>query len=197
MTDTSPIAPPQHESRLAPSLVLVSTGNGKGESTAAFGVMLRAVACGWKVAVVQFIKGGEQKGGEQKGGEQRVVEQQIAEQLGVDWVTLGDGFTWDPGDIGRDAELGRLAFARAAAIVRAGEHQLVILDDLTYLCTWDWVPIADVVAMVLDRPPHVNLIITGRDAPAELISAADTVTEMRNVKHAFDSGVAAKRGLDY
>ena len=186
MTEPPRVAPARATSR-PDSLVLINTGDGKGKSTAAFGTMLRGVARGWRVAVVQFVKSGEW----------HVGEQRIAEQLGVDWSSLGAGFTWDSDDLAHDIAVAAEAFATAAAIVRAGEHELVILDELTYLCTWGWVPTAEVVALIEQRPAHVNLIITGRDAPAELIEVADTVTEMRKVKHAFDAGVGAKRGLDH
>jgi cob(I)alamin adenosyltransferase len=179
-------APPRASAR-PDSLVLVNTGDGKGKSTAAFGTMLRAVARGWRVAVVQFVKSGEW----------HVGEQRIAEQLGVEWHSLGAGFTWDSQNLDHDVTVAREAFAAAAAIVRAGAHELVVLDELTYLCTWGWVPVGDVVALIEQRPANVNVIITGRDAPGELIELADTVTEMRKVKHAFDAGVAAKRGLDH
>lgn len=175
------------ELRVAPSLVLVNTGNGKGKSSAAFGVMLRALSRGWNVAVVQFIKGSDWKVGEEKMGR----------QLGVEWHALGGGFTWDSDDLQHDIELGRQAWAQAAAIIAAGQHQLVILDELTYLCTWGWVPVADVVAAITGRPPHVSLVITGRDAPQEIIDVADTVTEMREIKHAYAAGITAKRGIDY
>ena len=173
--------------RNVPSLVLVNTGNGKGKSSAAFGVMIRAVARDWKVAVVQFIKGSDWKVGEEK----------IGRQLGVEWHALGGGFTWDSADQSADIALAQAAWAQAAAIIAAGQHDLVVLDELTYLCTWGWVPTEDVVAAIVNRPPHVSLVITGRDAPHALIDVADTVTEMREVKHAFTSGVNAKRGIDY
>ena len=173
--------------RHADSLVLVNTGNGKGKSSAAFGVMVRAVARGWNVAVVQFIKGSDWKVGEEK----------VGRRLGVEWHALGGGFTWDSADPSTDIALAKQAWAQAAAIIAAGEHQLVILDELTYLCTWGWVPTADVAAAIVNRPRHVNLVITGRDAPQEIISVADTVTEMREVKHAYQAGITAKRGIDY
>jgi cob(I)alamin adenosyltransferase len=171
----------------ADSLVLINTGNGKGKSSAAFGVMVRAVARDWKVAVVQFIKGSDWKVGEEK----------VGRRLGVDWYALGGGFTWDSTDPSTDISLARAAWAQAAALLAAGEHDLVILDELTYLCTWGWVPTEDVAAAIVHRPRHVNVVITGRDAPAELISVADTVTEMREVKHAYQAGIGAKRGIDY
>ncbi|CAB4364632.1 MAG: cob(I)yrinic acid a,c-diamide adenosyltransferase [Actinobacteria bacterium] len=171
----------------ADSLVLVNTGNGKGKSSAAFGVMIRAVARDWNVAVVQFIKGSGWKVGEEK----------IGRQLGVTWHSLGSGFTWDSADQSHDIALAREGWALAAEIIAAGEHQLVILDELTYLCTWGWVPTEEVVHAITSRPRHVNLVITGRDAPEAIIDVADTVTEMLEVKHAFQRKINAKRGIDY
>lgn len=173
--------------RSAPSLVLVNTGNGKGKSSAAFGTMLRAVALDWPVAVVQFIKSGDWKVGEEK----------IGRQLGVDWHSFGDGFTWDSDDLEQDKAHANEGWATAKTLIRAGEHRLVILDELTYLCTWGWVDEADVVATIADRPEHVNVIVTGRDAPGSLVDVADTVTEMTEIKHAYQQGIRAKRGIDY
>jgi len=173
--------------RRATSLVVVNTGNGKGKSTAAFGVMIRGVARGWRVAVLQFIKSGDWK----------VGEEQIGRQLGVEWQALGAGFTWDSGNLEQDKATARDAWAIARGIIEAGEHQLVILDELTYLMTWGWIDSGEVIDVIRNRPPHVNLVITGRDAPAALIEVADTVTEMRQIKHAYESGIAAKKGIDY
>ena len=172
--------------RSVPSLVLVNTGNGKGKSSAAFGVMIRSVARGWKVAVCQFIKSADWSVGEEK----------IGRQLGVDWWTLGEGFTWDTADPEHDREVARAAWATAKTIIEAGEHELVILDELTYLMTWGWIDATDVIATIVGRPTQVNIVVTGRDAPAALIEIADTVTEMAEVKHAYTSGVRAKRGID-
>jgi cob(I)alamin adenosyltransferase len=171
----------------APSLVLVNTGDGKGKSSAAFGVMLRALAMGWKVAVVQFVKSGDWQVGEEKMGR----------QLGVDWWSFGEGFTWDSDNLEVDKAHAAKGWAQAAAIIAAGEHRLVILDELTYLCTWGWVDTDDVVGAIRNRPERVNLIVTGRDAPAALVDVADTVTEMREIKHAYQRGIRAKRGIDY
>jgi cob(I)alamin adenosyltransferase len=173
--------------RSAPSLVVVNTGNGKGKSSAAFGVMLRALALDWKVAVVQFIKSSDWKVGEEK----------VGRQLGVDWHAFGDGFTWDSDNLEQDKAHARTGWAQAKAIIAAGDHQLVILDEITYLCTWGWVDPDDVVAAIRERPAHVNIVATGRDAPQELIDIADTVTEMTEIKHAYQSGIRAKRGIDY
>ncbi len=173
--------------RSARSLVLVNTGNGKGKSSAAFGVMLRALARGWKVAIVQFIKSGNWKVGEEK----------IGRELGVEWYAFGDGFTWDSDDLTNDKAHAAEGWARAAELIAAGDHQLVVLDELTYLCTWGWIDVADVVRTIRDRPSHVNIVITGRDAPAEIVEIADTVTEMVEVKHAYQNGIRAMRGIDY
>ena len=169
------------------SLLLVNTGDGKGKSSAAFGVMLRALARGWKVAVVQFIKSGDWK----------VGEEVMGRQLGVEWLSVGDGFTWDSTDLEHDQSLARDGWAKAAALLASGEYQLVILDELTYLVNWAWIDGDEVVRDLRDRPAHVSVIVTGRDAPQSIIDIADTVTEMRNVKHAYDRGIAAKRGIDY
>jgi cob(I)alamin adenosyltransferase len=176
--------PPYERAR---SLVLVNTGDGKGKSTAAFGVVMRGVARGWRVSVIQFIKSGKWKVGEEK----------IAVQLGVDWAQTGDGFTWLSDDMERTRARACAAWELAAATLAAGEHQLVVLDEITYPLNWEWIETEAVVRALRERPEHVNVILTGRDAPAALIEAADTVTEMVKVRHAYDRGVRAKRGLDF
>jgi cob(I)alamin adenosyltransferase len=170
-----------------PSLVLVNTGNGKGKSSAAFGVMARGWARGWRVAVVQFVKSGQWKTGEQK----------LAGHLGIDWHTLGDGFTWESTDMDETEAAGRHGWAVASAMLASGEHDLLIFDEITYIMTFGWVPVDEVVAAIAARAPHTNVVCTGRDAPAALIDLADTVTEMVPVKHAFDQGIAARKGIEY
>ena len=188
MTEQPPIDDPRPDGlHSATSLLLVTTGDGKGKSSAAFGMMLRSLARGWKVAVVQFVKSGDWT----------VGEETIGRQLGVDWHNEGEGFTWDSTDLEHDQAVARAGWERAAGIIAAGEHQMVVLDELTYLMNWGWVDADSVVEALVDRPLHVNVVVTGRDAPAALVEAADTVTEMRNVKHAYDRGIAAKRGIDY
>jgi cob(I)alamin adenosyltransferase len=187
-TDTPPQEDPRPDDlRSARSLVLVNTGDGKGKSTAAFGVMVRGVAQGWKVAVLQFIKSGEWQ----------VGEEQVGRQLGVDWWALGEGFTWDTGDPDHDREVAQRAWATAREVIEAGAHQLVILDEITYLLTWGWVDTDEVIGVIRNRPERTNIVVTGRDAPDALIEIADTVTEMREVKHAYRSGIRAKKGIDY
>ncbi len=174
-------------SRNAKSLLIVNTGDGKGKSTAAFGVMLRALARGWKVAVVQFLKSGEW----------HVGEEDMGKQLGVDWWALGEGFTWDSEDLTKDQAIAQAAWQHARDTINAGEHRLVIIDEITYPINWGWISLHEVVATMRDRPERVSVVLTGRDAPQALIDLADTVTEMRNVKHAYDSGIVAKKGIDY
>jgi cob(I)alamin adenosyltransferase len=173
--------------RRVKSLLLVNTGDGKGKSTAAFGTALRALARGWRVAVVQFLKSGAWNVGEEK----------IGRRLGVDWFAAGDGFTWDSTDLDETRAKAVAAWKFAQELVERGEHQLVILDEATYAMTWGWIETDEVVRVLTGRPEHVTVIVTGRDAPAALINAADTVTEMRKVKHAFDTGVPARKGIDY
>jgi cob(I)alamin adenosyltransferase len=171
----------------AKSLVLVNTGHGKGKSSAAFGVMVRGWARGWRVGVVQFVKGGKWRTGERK----------LADQLGIEWHTLGDGFTWESTDKERTAQLGRDAWEVAQAKLRSGDYDLLILDELTYPMRYGWVEVADVVDAIRDRAPHTSVVVTGRNAPDELIAVADTVTEMQKVKHAYDAGVSAMKGIEF
>jgi cob(I)alamin adenosyltransferase len=171
----------------APSLVLINTGDGKGKSSAAFGVMVRAIARGWSVAVVQFIKSGDWKVGEEK----------LGRELGVDWYSFGDGFTWDSDDLSTDRAHAAAGWAQAVEIMNAGEHELVIFDELTYLPSFGWLDASTIADAIRNRPEHVNVVITGRDAAPELIEIADTVTEMREIKHAYRQGIRAKRGIDY
>ncbi|HEX9505684.1 MAG TPA: cob(I)yrinic acid a,c-diamide adenosyltransferase [Acidimicrobiia bacterium] len=191
MTDEQDLPPTEDPRpdrlRAAPSVIVVNTGDGKGKSTAAFGVVMRAVARGWRVAVVQFLKSGDW----------HVGEEDTARKLGVDWMAMGEGFTWDSADLDEDTAVARAAWAKAAELIQAGEHRLVVLDEITYPMTWGWIETDDVVETIRNRPRDVNVIATGRDAPASLIDVADTVTEMRKIKHAYDQGIAAKKGIDY
>lgn len=188
MTDQKPPreAPPKGSVR-EPSLVLVNTGDGKGKSTAAFGTVLRAVSRGWKVGVVQFLKSGEWNVGEEK----------ALRGLGVEWWALGDGFTWDSKDMEESEAIAQAAWERAKETISSGEYDLVVLDEITYPVNWKWIALDDVLAAVTQRPSRTSLILTGRDAPEGLIDIADTVTEMRKIKHAYDRGVMARRGIDY
>ena len=192
MTDRDPTEVPTDDRRpddlrRAPSLVLVNTGPGKGKTTAGMGVVVRAVARDWRVAVVQFIKSGTWRTGEEK----------VCKQLGVDWWALGDGFTWESQDLAEDQAKAAHAWERARDLVRAGEHRLVVLDEITYPMNWGWIDTADVVETIRGRPEQVNVVATGRNAPEALVDVADTVTEMQVVKHAYKRGIRAKKGIDY
>jgi cob(I)alamin adenosyltransferase len=171
----------------AQSIVLVNTGHGKGKSSAAFGVMVRGWARGWRVGVVQFLKSGKWKVGERK----------LAEQLDIEWHTLGDGFTWESSDLERTAELGREAWAVARAKLASGDYDLLIFDELTYPMKYGWIEVDEVVAAIRDRAPKTSVVVTGRDAPEALVEVADTVTEMRKVKHAYDEGISAMKGIEF
>ncbi|MGH2699206.1 MAG: cob(I)yrinic acid a,c-diamide adenosyltransferase [Actinomycetota bacterium] len=182
------IEPPVKPKRVsARSVVIVNTGHGKGKTTAAMGTLIRAVARGWKVCVVQFIKSGRWRAG----------EAEISRQLGVDWWTIGDGFSWESDDLDQSEAVARSAWEAAKEKVSSGDYHLVILDEITYPMNWGWIPSAEVAGVIRDRPAHVNVVATGRDAPAELVDIADTVTEMTKVRHAYDRGVRARRGIDY
>ena len=173
--------------KTASSLVLVNTGDGKGKSTAAFGTILRAVSQGWPVAVVQFLKSGDWNTGEEK----------VCRELGVQWFSAGDGFTWDSDDLDESRAMAVAAWEFSAQLIADGEYRLVVLDEVSYAMTWDWIDAADVVSALESRPERVSVILTGRDMADEVIEAADTVTEMVKVKHAFDRQILAKKGLDY
>jgi cob(I)alamin adenosyltransferase len=188
MPDSQREVPPKPASLVrADSLVIVNTGHGKGKSSAAFGVMGRAWARGWKVVVIQFVKSGKWQVGERK----------LAEHLGIEWLTMGDGFTWESTDIEETMAKGRHAWQVAMTKLSSGDYDLVILDEVTYAMSYGWVEVNDVVNAVTGRARTTNVIITGRDAPQELIDVADTVTEMIMVKHAYQKGVRAKKGIEY
>jgi cob(I)alamin adenosyltransferase len=171
----------------ADSLVLVNTGNGKGKSSAAFGVMGRAWARGWRVVVIQFVKGGKWQVGERK----------LADHLNIEWLTMGDGFTWESTDMDETVAKGRHAWEVARTKLASGEYDLVILDEVTYAVSYGWIDVHDMVSTIANRARTTNVIITGRNAPQELIDLADTATEMRMIKHAYQRGIRAKKGIEY
>ena len=139
------------------------------------------------MAVIQFLKSGDWNVGEEK----------IARQMGVDWWAMGDGFTWDSKDMDESEAIATAGWERASEVIRSGEYSLVVLDEVTYPINWGWIDLDEVVRVLEGRPDKVNVILTGRDAPQRLVDIADTVTEMRKVKHAYDRGVMARRGIDY
>jgi len=171
----------------ASSLVLVNTGDGKGKTSAAIGVVVRSVARGWSVAVVQFLKSDTWKTGEEK----------VCRQLGVDWWAIGEGFTWDSEDLTVDQAVAAEAWRHAKAVIQGGDHRLVVLDEVTYPVNWGWIALDDVLTAIGERPDHVNVVVTGRDAPEAIVALADTVTEMGERKHAYQRGIRAMKGIDY
>jgi cob(I)alamin adenosyltransferase len=148
---------------------------------------MRALAREWRVCVIQFIKSDKWKVGEEK----------IGRQLGVEWLKGGDGFTWESADLDKSEGRAAAAWQLAAAAIISGDYQLVVLDEITYPMNWGWIDADTVVKAIRTRPSHVNIIATGRDAPKELVEAADTVTEMVKVRHAYDRGIRARRGIDF
>ncbi len=169
------------------SLVLVNTGNGKGKTTAALGVMFRAWGRGLRVCMLQFIKTTTSNYGEHR----------AAKKVGIEIVPLGGGFTWLSKDIERDKALARELWEQSRARIASGEYDLVVLDEFTYPLIYGWLSVEDVIETLRARPEHVSVIITGRDAPQALIDFADTVTEMREVKHPYQKGITALAGIDY
>ena len=183
--------PPVDRERIIPTaerrgLILVHTGNGKGKSTAAFGLALRAHGRGKPVKIYQFMKVPSARFGEHR----------MFEQLGVPIEGLGDGFSWKSKDLEHSAQLARDGWARAEATIRGGAHFLVVLDEVMYPLRYGWVALEPVLACLRERPPHVHVVLTGRGCPPELVALADTVTEMAKVKHAYDAGVPAQRGIE-
>ncbi len=184
-------SPPVERDRQKPEgerrgLILVHTGDGKGKSTAAFGLALRAHGRGKPVKIYQFMKVPSARFGEHR----------VFEQLGVPIEGLGDGFSWKSRDLEHSAQLAREGWARAAATIAAGEHFLVVLDEIMYPLRYGWVALEPVLAALRERPAHVHVVLTGRNAPQELVDLADTVTEMRLVKHHYQAGVPAQRGIE-
>ena len=188
MSADPPRERPRHPDRVdVESIVLVNTGDGKGKSTAAFGTAVRALARDWRVAVVQFVKSGDWRTG----------EEQMLRRLGADWWALGDGFSWDSKDMDESQARAVEAWEHTRSLLTDGSHRVVLLDEITYPLNWGWLDTAAVVDAIRDRAEVTTVICTGRDAPPELVDLADTVTEMRNVKHAYERGILARRGIDY
>lgn len=168
-------------------LLIINTGDGKGKTTAALGLAARAHGRGKSVRFFQFMKVGVARFGEHR----------AFDQLGIKLEGLGDGFSWKSKDLERSAALARAGWLRAAEAIAGGEHFLVVLDELTYPILYGWLPVTDVLEVLRSRPAHVHVLITGRRCPPELIEIADTVTEMSLVKHAFQAGIPAQRGIEH
>ena len=182
-----PYDKPEGERR---GLIIVNTGDGKGKSTAAFGLALRAHgrhhAHGKAVKIFQFMKVPSARFGEHR----------MFEQLGIPIEGLGDGFSWKSQDLEHSAQLARNGWEKAQAAILSGENFMVVLDELTYPLIYGWLPLDGVLQTLQSRPKDAHVVITGRRCPPEIIALADTVTEMVKVKHAFNAGIPAQRGIE-
>ena len=168
-------------------LVLVHTGKGKGKSSSAIGVVVRALGWKQKVGVIQFIKGKWKTG-----------ERLFFDQLGdVTWHTMGEGFTWDTQDKDRDIAAAQAAFAKGREMMASGDYDLVVLDEINIAMRYEYLSVEDVIAGLDARDKRTGVILTGRDAKPELCEYADLVTEMTEIKHPFKAGIKAQRGVDF
>ena len=178
-----PYEKPEGERR---GLVIVNTGDGKGKSTAAFGLAFRATGRGKAVKVFQFMKVPTARFGEHR----------MFEQIGIPIEGLGDGFSWKSQDLEHSAQLARDGWEKARAAILSGEYFMVVLDEITYPLIYGWLPLEGVLQTLRERPRDVHVVLTGRRCPEEIIQLADTVTEMQLVKHAFKAGIPAQRGIE-
>ncbi len=169
-------------------LLIVHTGKGKGKSTAAFGLVLRALGHGKKVGIVQFVKGKWETG-------ERAALEKFGDQVTIN--TMGEGFTWETQDRQRDIAAARAAWEKAKALIADNIHDIVLLDELNIVLRYDYLDLAEIVAALNARPAMKHVVVTGRNAKDEMIEAADLVTEMTQVKHPFRSGVKAQIGIEY
>ena len=169
-------------------LLIVHTGKGKGKSTAAFGLLLRAIGRGFRCAVVQFGKGAWQSG-------ERTAIERFGDQ--VEWYTLGEGFTWETQDRARDVEAAERAWAKTAELMANRDIRMIVLDELNIALRYDHLDIGKVVAALRARRAGLHIVVTGRNAKPEMLEAADLVTEMMPVKHHFASGVKAQEGIEF
>lgn len=171
----------------ARGVLIVHTGNGKGKSSAAFGVLARALGHGQRAAVVQFVKSRSDTG----------EEVFFRDHARVRWHVMGEGFTWETQDKSRDTAAAQAAWARALIYLADPATNLLILDEITYAFKYNWLDLGDVIAEIRKRPPLQHVILTGRSAPPALVEAADTVSEIAMIKHAFQAGVPAMPGLEF
>jgi cob(I)alamin adenosyltransferase len=171
-------------------LLIVNTGTGKGKTTAALGMVFRHIGHGWPVGVVQFIKSSSWETGEAK------LLAKFPDLVSLH--IMGEGFTWETQDRARDIAAATAAWERAKELIRDEQHRLVLLDELNVVLRYDYLPLSEVVTFLRDkRPADKHVIITGRNAPAELIEIADLATEMTLVKHPFRQGIKAQKGIEF
>lgn len=175
------------DAQIERGVLLILTGTGKGKSSSAFGMVARALGHGQKVGVVQFIKGKWETG----------EEKLFANMPGVTFKTMGTGFTWNTQDREADTSAAENTFVHVKAMLADPQYDLVVLDEITYMYKFDYLPLDELLELLRNRPEHQHVVITGRPLPDELEAMADTVSEVRNVKHAFKAGVKAQAGIDW
>ena len=171
-------------------LLMVNTGDGKGKTTAAIGVIVRAAGRGMKCCMIQFMKSKND----------RYVEHESLEKLGVEVHTMGDGFTWDTNDKTQDIKTSEETWALCVEKMKSEEYDLLVFDELVYVLDYkflDVIKVIDEIRSVRKKQPHLHIIATGRNAPPELIEAADLVTEMKEIKHPFHAGIYAQQGIEF
>lgn len=169
-------------------LVIVVTGEGKGKSTSAFGMLMRSWARGYRCGVFQFVKSGKWKIGEAK----------AAQALGgIDWEKMGDGWSWLSRDLDESADLAREGWNGVKRAIAAERYEFILLDEITYPINWGWIDLDDVVTTLRERPGFQHVVLTGRNAPAALVDAADLVSEIASVKHPMASGIRAQQGIEW
>jgi cob(I)alamin adenosyltransferase len=172
-------------------LLIIYTGEGKGKSTAAFGIVYRALGWAHQVSVIQFMKG------KWKTGDRKFAEKLMETHENFKFSTMGEGFTWESEDLNIDKAAAQAAWEKAKGLIHSGELFLLILDEITYAINFQFIDLVDVVQTIKNRPASLTVVLTGRKAPAELVEIADLVTEMKKIKHPFDQGVPAKPGVDF
>ena len=174
------------QAQIEKALLLVITGNGKGKSTSGYGMITRAAGHGQKCAVAQFIKGDWECG-----------ERNLLQQVGVEFHVMATGFTWETQNKTTDTEAAQKIWQQCLRILRDSSYDVVLLDELTYMITFGYIALDEVLLALEKRPTNQSIIITGRAAHRALIEIADTVSEVRNVKHAFDAGIKIRKGIDW
>ena len=171
-------------------LLMVNTGHGKGKTTCALGLMMRAAGQGLNCCMIQFMKSRTDRYGEHA----------AAEKLGIEIHTMGDGFTWDTKNPEQDRKTARETWALCVEKLRSGDYDMLVFDELVYVLSYDMLPADEVLNEIRDvrtAQPALHIIVTGRDAPPALVEAADLVTEMREIKHPFNAGIRAQRGIEF
>ncbi len=168
-------------------LLVIYTGNGKGKTTAALGQLIRSFGWDFKAVMFQFIKSTKMSAGEHR----------AAKKLGLDIRTLGSGFTWNEQYRDKAIELALEQWERCKEAILSGQFQMIIIDEISYPINFSWIPLDDVIDTIKNRPPELHLVLTGRDMPSKIKELADTITEMTEVKHHFNQGIKAQKGIEF